>query len=149
MLLSLKSKAASNFGLLRQRPGYYSAFTFFTGTMGYIFYYGPEIESKISRYALAGTASIIFVELFTHSVDTINMNSKIVKDGGAKLDIRHLYKTQGLSPFFKGISCVLYGYFFSSYVYFVAYAHIKNHLKHSNLDGQKTVVIDQKDVITP
>ena len=73
---------------LRNRQGYYSALFFFTGVYGYIFYKGPEIESKITRYALAGTAATVFVELATHAVDTVNMNAKIVKEGKDKISMR-------------------------------------------------------------
>lgn len=81
MLLSLQKQATRGLTSLRGRPGYWTAFGFFATSMGYIFYCGPEIESKVIRYALAGTAATVFVELQTHAVDTVNMNSKIVKEG--------------------------------------------------------------------
>ena len=64
--------------VLRQRPGYWAAFTFFSASVGFVFLKGPEMESKVIRYALAGMAATVFVELQTHAIDTVNMNSKIV-----------------------------------------------------------------------
>lgn len=88
MLLALRRQATRSQEILRHRPGYYSAFAFFSSSMGYIFYCGPEIESKVVRYALAGTAATIFVELMTHAVDTVNMNAKVVKEGQPKVSMR-------------------------------------------------------------
>jgi hypothetical protein len=86
---------------LRKRPGYISAFTFSTITMGYTFYYAPQLENNIIRYAFAGTAATLFVEVATHALDTINMRAKVIN--GPKLSVFGLLKIEGVSPLFKGI----------------------------------------------
>jgi hypothetical protein len=68
---------------MRTRPGYISSFGFFTSTMIYTFYQAPKIEDKYIRYACAGTAATLLVELLTHAVDTVNMRSKVIN--GPKL----------------------------------------------------------------
>jgi hypothetical protein len=94
--------------------------------MAYTFYRAPFLQDPIWRYACAGTAANLFCEVIMHSVDTINMRSKIIN--GPKLYVFELLKLEGVSSLMRGIQPVLYGYFVASMVYFYTYAHLKNWL---------------------
>jgi len=58
-----------------------------------------------------------------HSIDTVNMRSKIIN--GPKLYVFELLKHEGFGSLMRGIQPVLYGYFVASMVYFYSYAHLK------------------------
>ena len=96
------------------------------GSMAYTFYRAPLLQDPIWRYACAGTAANLFCEVIMHSVDTINMRSKIIN--GPKLYVFELLKLEGVSSLMRGIQPVLYGYFVASMVYFYTYAHLKSWL---------------------
>jgi hypothetical protein len=111
---------------MRRKPGYITASAFFIGSMAFTFYRAPKLEDPILRYACAGTAANLFCEVIMHSVDTVNMRSKIIN--GPKLYVFELIKHEGIQSLFRGIQPVLYGYFIASLVYFYVYAHSKNWL---------------------
>lgn len=112
---------------MRSRPGYVSSFGFFTMCMGFTFYYAPKIENPVLRYALAGTTATLFQEIILHAIDTLNMRAKVANV--KKFYVFELIKQEGAIFLTRGIQPVLYGYIFSSIVYFSAYAHFKNKLK--------------------
>ena len=117
---------------MRARPGYISAFSFSTCSMAYIFYQGPKLENPIVRYALAGTAATLFVEVMTHALDTVNMRAKVIN--GPKVYVLTLLKTEGFLPLFKGIQPTMYGYIVSSFFYFYAYAKLKTVIQTHFID---------------
>lgn len=86
------------------------------------------------KYIFAGTASTVFVEAFTHALDTINMRAKIIN--GPKIYAYELIKAEGLLPLFKGIQPILYGYIWSSFVYFTVYANSKIFIKKLLFDNE-------------
>ena len=86
---------------LRQRPGYISSFSFGTAALAYTFYQAPKLENPIYRYACAGTAATLFVEVITHALDTINMRAKVIN--GPKFYVFNLIKTEGVTSLFKGV----------------------------------------------
>lgn len=63
----------------------------------------------------------------THAIDTLNMRSKIID--GDKLYLYKFIQRDGFLSLFKGIQPILYGYIFSSFVYFYIYARSKVLLK--------------------
>jgi len=73
--------------------------------MGGVFFYGPEIHSKQIKYAIAGSAATVLIELGTHVLDTVNMNAKILT-GEKKMKIAEMIRKNGFSPLFKGIAAV-------------------------------------------
>ena len=86
---------------MRKKPGYITASSFFVGSMAYTFYRAPQLEDPILRYACAGTAATLFCEVIMHSVDTVNMRSKIIN--GPKLYVFELIKHEGIHSLFRGI----------------------------------------------
>jgi len=108
---------------LRTRPGYFCAFSVFSGTMYYTFHEGPRLENKCFKYALAGTVATVFVEFMTHALDTINMKTKIIN--GPRIYVYQLIKKEGFGPLFRGVQAVFYGYLFSSLIYYYLYARLR------------------------
>ena len=108
---------------------------------GFTIYQAPYIQSEFLRFAIAGTVSTVFVELLCHGVDTLNMRAKvetnkkqiigqiqfIKKVGGGTA--RLIVMGETLKSLLWGIQTVLYGYLFSSMVYFYVYARIKDAFK--------------------
>jgi len=78
------------------------------------------------RYALAGTAATVAVEFATHSIDTLNMRSKAVE--GKKRLLFNMARLEGFSSLFRGVTAVVYGYAFSSIIYFYAYAKLRDEI---------------------
>ena len=76
------------------------------------------------RFALAGTGATVAVEFATHGIDTINMRSKAV-EGNKKL-LYSMFKLEGFASLFRGVTAVVYGYAFSSVIYFYAYAYFRD-----------------------
>ena len=85
---------------------------------------GPLIDDSYVRYALAGTAATVAVEFATHGIDTINMRSKAVS-GNKKL-LYNMFKLEGFASLFSGVTAVVYGYAFSSMIYFYVYARLRD-----------------------
>ena len=64
---------------LRYRSGLFTG-SIFTGLFFYLsIYEAPKLESPYMRYAVAGAASTLIVECFSHAYDTINMRSKVLE----------------------------------------------------------------------
>ena len=76
------------------------------------------------RFALAGTAATVAVEFATHGIDTVNMRSKAVS-GNKKL-LYNMFKLEGFASLFRGVTAVVYGYAFSSMIYFYTYAVLRD-----------------------
>jgi len=95
--------------------------------LGYTVNRGPLVEDKYMRFAIAGTAATVIVELVTHAVDTVNMRSKVIN--GPKIYVVNFMRVEGITQLFKGVQAVLYGYVFSSIVYFYSYAYLKESFK--------------------
>lgn len=112
---------------MRRRPGYLTSVGFFTGCIAFTFWKGPQIENPVVRYALAGTAATLFQEIFMHGLDTLNMRSKVIN--GPKLYVFELIRKEGFVSLMRGIQPVLYGYIFSSFLYFNFYALSKMWLR--------------------
>ena len=74
-----KLNAARFLEKARRRPGHYSAGFLFSGLVLTTYAKGPEIESQITKYVLAGTTATVAVELGSHVLDSINMKSKIIE----------------------------------------------------------------------
>ena len=79
------------------------------------------------RYALAGTAATVAVEAMTHGYDTINMRSKADSIKKSKI-VNNLFldRFKGFTSLFTGITAVVYGYAFSSMIYFYTYANLRD-----------------------
>ena len=91
------------------------------------------------RYALAGASATLIVEILTHGIDTINMRSKVLT--GKKLYVLNFFKLTNVMQLFRGLSAVVYGYVFSSILYFYSYAKLKNllHAQFKTEDEQNSV----------
>lgn len=76
------------------------------------------------RFALCGTVATVAVEFATHGIDTVNMRSKAV-DGNNKL-LFNMFKIEGYASLFRGVTAVVYGYAFSSMIYFYFYAVLRD-----------------------
>ena len=87
---------------------------------------GPRLESEYMRYALAGTVATVSMEMLTHAVDTINMRSKVIN--GPKFFVLNVFKLQGFLSLFNGLQAVVYGYTFAGFLYFYAYAALKDEI---------------------
>ena len=77
------------------------------------------------RYALAGTVATVAVEFGIHGIDTLNMRSKAVE--GNKRLLLNVFKLEGFASLFRGVTAVVYGYAFSSIIYFYGYAVFRDH----------------------
>ena len=107
------------------KPGILSS-SVFLGTFGAIVLYdGPLFKDEYLRYALAGSSATLIVEILTHGIDTINIRSKVLK--GPKLYLLNFFKLTNMIQLFRGLSAVVYGYAFSSMLYFYSYATLKKH----------------------
>ena len=100
-----------------------TAMGFFTVAMGTILYEGPRIDNPILRYCCGGAAATLLCEVMMHAVDTINMRSKLVN--APKMLVLNMIRNDGVHSLLRGIQPVMYGYCFSSFVYFFSYAHSK------------------------
>jgi hypothetical protein len=112
---------------MRMRNGIFTA-----GIFTSVFFFlavndGPNLESPYMRYAVAGTMSTLAVELLTHGIDTVNMRSKIIN--APKIYVLNVFKLKGFLSLFKGIQAIIYGYTFSSMLYFYSYAALKDQIK--------------------
>lgn len=85
---------------------------------------GPYLQDNYMRYALAGTMATVAVEFGIHGIDTLNMRSKAVE--GNKHLLINVYKLEGFASLFRGVTAVVYGYAFSSIVYFYGYAYMRD-----------------------
>lgn len=113
---------------LRGKPGYKTSFGCLIGLLGFTLAVGPQFDNNLGKYVLAGTSALVSVEVLTHALDTINMRSKILH--GPKYSFDYLLKADGLASLFKGIQPIIYGYTYSSFVYFYVYAKSKNTVKN-------------------
>mmetsp|Transcript_32679 Transcript_32679/g.38396 ORF Transcript_32679/g.38396 Transcript_32679/m.38396 type:complete len:123 (-) Transcript_32679:940-1308(-) len=93
--------------------------------MSYTLVQGPWVPDSYFRFALAGTSATVAVEFATHAIDTLNMRSKAVE--GKKRLLINMFKLEGFSSLFRGVTAVVYGYAFSSLIYFYAYAVLRDH----------------------
>ena len=123
---NLRRLSKQGIRMLRLKTGIASFSLSAASLFSYTFYEGPLIESEYIRFALAGTASTVIVELLTHAIDTVNMRSKVIN--GPKIYVISLMKFEGISNLFRGVQAVLYGYVFSSMLYFYAYISIKDRM---------------------
>ena len=112
--------------------------------MAYVFYEGPKIESSLVRYALAGTAATVSVEVLTHALDTVNMRAKVIN--GPKMYVLNLLKKEGVLPLLKGIQPIMYGYIISSFVYFYFYANLKSLISSLFMSNQENSPSDGKNL---
>ena len=110
--------------MLRIKTGLMGCSLFSIALGGYTFIRGPYLENEYLRYALAGTIATVGVEFATHGFDTLNMRSKAL-DGNKKL-LLNVFKLEGFASLFRGVQAVIYGYAFSSVIYFYAYAHCRD-----------------------
>ena len=116
--------------MLRTKPGIWSCSVFLLGFSAVVYYKGPKLKDEYMRYALAGTSALVIVELATHTIDTLNMRSKMLKKESIKQQLTGnllRYKATEMLQLFRGINAVVYGYVFSSIVYFYSYASLKNY----------------------
>lgn len=124
VIKTLNSVRKQSLRMVRIKSGFTSFTVCSFSMLGYTFYIGPAVEDEYVRYAIAGTSATVAVELMTHAIDTVNMRSKVIN--GAKIYVVPLVRFEGVAHLFKGIQAVLYGYVFSSMVYFYAYARLKD-----------------------
>ena len=106
------------------KTGLVGCTTFSSALASYTVFMGPYIDDNYMRFALAGTGATVAVEFATHGIDTINMRSKAV-EGNKKL-LYSMFKLEGFASLFRGVTAVVYGYAFSSVIYFYAYAHLRD-----------------------
>lgn len=103
---NLRRLSKQGIRMLRLKTGIASFSLSAASLFSYTFYEGPLIESEYIRFALAGTASTVIVELLTHAIDTVNMRSKVIN--GPKIYVISLMKFEGISNLFKrGLSRAL------------------------------------------
>ena len=112
------------FRMFRVKTGLMGCTCFSMAWVGVTVFQGPYIENEYIRYALAGTVATVAVEFGTHAFDTVNMRSKAV-EGDKKLLI-NMFKLEGIASLFRGVQAVIYGYAFSSMIYFYAYAGLRD-----------------------
>ena len=74
-MLSLNSQVLSK---RRKRPGHIVAMGVFSGLVLFTYGYGHKLDTNLKKHILAGTMATVGVELCTHAIDTINMNSKVI-----------------------------------------------------------------------
>lgn len=72
-----------------------------------------------------------------HSIDTLNMRSKVIN--GPKLYVFDLIRQEGFIPLTRGIQPVLYGYIFSSFIYFNIFSMSKSYIKGNYFSEEKQV----------
>ena len=108
---------------------------------------GPILNDNYVRFALAGTAATVAVEFATHGIDTLNMRSKAVE--GNKRLLLSMFRLEGFASLFRGVTAVVYGYAFSSIIYFYAYAQLRDSLYDqfrarnlANLEKNRAVALD-------
>ena len=77
---------------------------------------------------MAGTAATVAVEFATHGIDTLNMRSKAVEGKTKPLFMINMFKLEGFASLFRGVTAVVYGYTFSSLIYFYGYAYLRDQL---------------------
>ena len=89
------------------------------------------MKDEYVRYALAGTSALLIVEMATHTVDTLNMRSKMITKQETQTYVFRgnyiKYKATEMLQLFRGMNAVVYGYAFSAFVYFYAYASFKKY----------------------
>lgn len=102
---------------------------------------GPFLTDNYMRFAFAGTAATVAVEFATHGIDTLNMRSKAVE--GNKRLLFSMFRLEGFSSLFRGVTAVVYGYAFSSIIYFYAYALLRDKL-YEKFRERNQASIDKK-----
>lgn len=112
---------------LRNRSGYLLSLGLLGATIAFTYKCAPKLEKDSHKYVWAGTTATVVVEALTHGIDTLNMRSKIIN--GPKIYIYELLRVEGIGSLLKGIQPILYGYIFSSFIYFTVYAQSKVLLK--------------------
>lgn len=126
VLKTLNSLRNQSLRMVRIKSGFTAFSVFGFSMLGYTAYIAPYVEDEYVRYAVAGTSATVAVELLTHAIDTVNMRSKVIN--GPKIYVFSLLRFEGIAHLFKGIQAVLYGYVFSSMVYFYSYARLKDQI---------------------
>lgn len=99
---------------------------------------GPYLDDSYLRFALAGTTATVAVEFATHGIDTLNMRSKAVE--GNKRLLINMFKLEGFASLFRGVTAVVYGYAFSSLIYFYTYAHLRDFSYEKFRDRNQTLI---------
>jgi len=87
---------------------------------------------------LAGTTTTVLVEFMTHTIDTLNMQSKVLS--GQTIFLYKFYFIQRFSQIsskFTGINAVVWGYTLGSVVYFLVYGKLKEAFNRNTEETQK------------
>jgi hypothetical protein len=90
------------------------------------------------RHILAGTTTTVLVEFMTHTIDTLNMQSKVLS--GQTIFLYKFYFIQRFSQIsskFTGINAVVWGYTLGSVVYFLVYGKLKEAFNRNTEETQK------------
>eukprot|EP00349_Pseudokeronopsis_sp_Brazil_P005117 CAMPEP_0202965782 /NCGR_PEP_ID=MMETSP1396-20130829/9856_1 /ASSEMBLY_ACC=CAM_ASM_000872 /TAXON_ID= /ORGANISM="Pseudokeronopsis sp., Strain Brazil" /LENGTH=203 /DNA_ID=CAMNT_0049688839 /DNA_START=59 /DNA_END=670 /DNA_ORIENTATION=- len=95
--------------------------------MVFNFTYGPTIQDPYLRYTLAGTSAFMFTEVITHSIDTINIRSKLFNT--SSFFLWTFFKQEGVAQLARGVQPMLYGFYFGSLVYFYSYGKLRDYLR--------------------
>ena len=113
--------------MFRVKTGLMGCSFFSIAFASYTIVNGPYLENNYLRYALAGTAATVAVEFATHGIDTLNMRSKAVEGKTKPLFMLSMFKLEGFASLFRGVTAVVYGYAFSSMIYFFSYAYVRDY----------------------
>jgi len=115
----------ANFGFRTFRHPMCS-FVVFTAAYGTLLYRGRKHKNDIWRIALAGSLAKMLWEVGFHSIDTINMRSKLHPN---KMNtyrmMSEIYTQEGVKGFSKGISACYYGSIVWGFLYFSLYKQLK------------------------
>ena len=87
---------------------------------------------------MAGTTTTVLVEFMTHTIDTLNMQSKVLS--GQTIFLYKFYFIQRFSQIsskFTGINAVVWGYTLGSVVYFLVYGKLKEAFNRNTEETQK------------
>ena len=102
-------------------------------------------DNKLWRYVLAGTASTIMVELSTHFLDTLNIQSKLKDKNKVLSNMAHKSKRRSPFALFRGYQAVFWGYLPSSIVYFYIYGSFKERWMNDERENAKARNQNEED----
>ena len=131
------SHAQAYIKMIRMKPGLISWGIFSTGFGVITYQEGQNLANEYLRYALAGTSAILIVEVLVHPIDTLNMRSKVLTSKGKKINVLRLFKLTDMMQLGRGLNAVVYGYAFSSMLYFYSYATLKKQM-YSYVDTENS-----------
>ena len=115
--------------MIRMKPGLMTWGLFSVGFGVITYQEGQHLADEYLRYALAGTSAILIVEVLVHPIDTLNMRSKVLDGKGRKIkNVIRLIKMTDMVQLCRGLNAVVYGYTFSSMLYFYSYASLKKYM---------------------